>query len=279
MIRGAAALRIRGAEALRFAHRGASTRAPENTLAAFQEAVTLGVDVLEFDVHLSADGVPVVIHDDTVDRTTDGRGPVADLSFAALRKLDAGSWFARRFRGERLPSLDETLHWARGRVGVNIELKAGRTGAPGALARAVARSIGRARFRGFLLLSSFEPEALRHAREALPKAALGLLASRSARRLRPLHRLLVLHAFHPHARLASKRRIAAAHDLGLAVYVWPVNDLPLLRRLTEWGADGLMSDDPKLFRRLGAQTTRHLDARPSSRPRPSRMGRSRSSRG
>ncbi len=219
-------------------------------MAAFEAAVRLGVDAIELDVHLSADGVPVVIHDDTVDRTTNGRGAVADLSFAALRRLDAGAWFARRFRGERLPGLDETLDWARGKVGLNIELKSGATPVLAGLARAVARSIGRARFRGFLVLSSFEPEALKRAREALPKAALGLLASRSARRLRPLHRLLRLHAFHPHTRLASRRRIEAAHDLGLAVYVWPVNDLPLLRRLTEWGADGLMSDDPALFRRL-----------------------------
>ena len=109
---------------LRFAHRGASSRAPENTLAAFEEAIGLGVDAIELDVHLSADGIPVVIHDEWVDRTTDGHGLVSALTFGALRGLDAGAWFDRRFRGERIPSLDEALDLTRERCGLNIEIKA-----------------------------------------------------------------------------------------------------------------------------------------------------------
>ena len=255
-----------GAATLRIAHRGASTRAPENTLAAFAEAARIGVDAIELDVHLSADGVPVVIHDDTVDRTTDGRGPVAGLTFSALRALDAGAWFARRFRGERLPGLDETLDWASGRVGLNVELKAAAAPRLEALTPAVARSIRRSRFNGFLVLSSFEAEALRGARAALPKAALGLLASRTARQMVPLHRALRLHAFHPHVRIAGRRNIDAAHDLGLEVYVWPVNDPTLLRRLVERGADGLMSDDPALFLRLRPTRVGSARGKPARSP-------------
>src|SRR3989442_9967523 len=84
---------------LRIAHRGASARAPENTLAAFKEAIRLGADSIELDAHLSADGVPMVIHDDSVDRTTNGRGAVAALTCRSLRRLDAGAWFSSRFRG------------------------------------------------------------------------------------------------------------------------------------------------------------------------------------
>ena len=92
-----------------WAHRGASASAPENTLAAFRAAEAAGAAGIELDVHLSADGVPVVIHDETVDRTTDGHGPVAALTLCRLRQLDAGRWFAPAFAGEALPTLEEIL--------------------------------------------------------------------------------------------------------------------------------------------------------------------------
>ena len=264
----AAARREASPRLLRIAHRGASARAPENTFAAFEEAVRVGVDAVELDVHLSADGVPVVIHDATVERTTDGRGAVASLSCARLRRLDAGSWFSPRYRGERMPTLDETLDWARGRTGLNVELKAEtaaggsrRRGAgPGgeahavsgleALVRAVALSLKRVRFGELLILSSFDQRALVLARAALPKVRLGLLVSRSTRGLVHLHRRVGLYALHPHRRLARPRIILGAQARGLAVLVWPVNELALMRRLRDSGADGLMSDDPALFRRL-----------------------------
>ncbi|HEU4402844.1 MAG TPA: glycerophosphodiester phosphodiesterase family protein [Candidatus Polarisedimenticolia bacterium] len=250
-----------GPRPLRFAHRGASARAPENTLAAFEEAIRHGVDALELDVHLSADGVPVVMHDDTVDRTTNGHGAVSSLRLETLKRLDAGAWFDRRFRGERVPTLEETLDCARGRCGLNIEIKEPssgrrrRSGSPAsprersgaALAAAVARCLARSRFAGLLIVSSFAPAALIRARAAMPRARLGFLASRSSAGLLPLHRRVGLFALHPHARLASHGRISAAHQAGLAVFVWPVNDVPLMLRLVSLGADGLMTDDPALF--------------------------------
>ncbi len=258
---------------LRFAHRGASARAPENTLAAFEEAIRLGVDAIELDVHLSADGVPVVIHDDTVDRTTDGRGAVAALPLAALRRLDAGSWFGARFRGERIPTLEEALDCARRRCGLNIEIKEARRGTarrarrgragdrtpatdPAALARAVARTISRSRLRDLLLVSSFSRQALERARAAMPRVRLGYLVSRSARGLSSLHRRVELCALHPHHRLATLRRIRAVHRLGLAVFAWPVNDSRLMSRLVAMQVDGLMSDDPSLFHDLATGPAR-----------------------
>src|SRR5580658_7344129 len=91
------------------AHRGASAQAPENTMAAFRLATESGAKWVEFDVHLTQDGVPVIMHDDTLDRTTDGKGKIADASWADVQKLDAGSWFDKRFKGERVPHLDEVL--------------------------------------------------------------------------------------------------------------------------------------------------------------------------
>lgn len=105
------------------AHRGASDKAPENTLVAFERALEQGADALECDVHLSADGEVIVIHDETVDRTTDGHGPVAEMTVAELQRLDAGSWKDRRFAGQRIPTLSEVSELARGRAQLFIELK------------------------------------------------------------------------------------------------------------------------------------------------------------
>ena len=115
------ALRAPGVDVI--AHRGASAYAPENTLSAFGLAIDQGSDWFELDCTLSADGEVVVIHDDTVDRTTDGTGPVIELTFDQLRTLDAGSWKDPKFAGERIPSLDESLHLGGKRVGVYVEIK------------------------------------------------------------------------------------------------------------------------------------------------------------
>jgi glycerophosphoryl diester phosphodiesterase len=104
-------------------HRGAMGTAPENTMASFKQAVELGVEAIELDVHLSKDGKLVVIHDETVDRTTDGTGEVAELTLAELKALDAGSSFDPKFAGERIPTLEEVLAWAKDVVPVVIEVK------------------------------------------------------------------------------------------------------------------------------------------------------------
>ncbi len=124
-------LRSPGSPLLRVGHRGAKGHAPENTLASFQLGMEMGVTAVETDVHLSKDGEVVLIHDHTVDRTTNGHGFVKDLTLAELKKLDAGSWFAARFAGERIPTLTELLIWAKDKVGVAIEIKNGPIYYPG----------------------------------------------------------------------------------------------------------------------------------------------------
>jgi glycerophosphoryl diester phosphodiesterase len=228
-------------------HRGASALAPENTLAAFETAIGDGADGLEFDVRLTRDGVPIVLHDAALDRTTSGRGAVAALDLASIRRLDAGAWFGARFRGERVPTLAETLDLARGRCAVNIELK-DEGGDAVSLARAVGAVIARARFPGLLLVSSFSRPALRAARAAMPRTPLGWLASRSARGLRATHAAVGLWSFHPHLRMATPRRLRAARRLGLRLLVWPVNDGRAARRLAAAEVDGLMTDDPARMR-------------------------------
>jgi len=238
-----------------FAHRGASARAPENTLAAFDRAVRDGAGAIECDVQLCADGRPVILHDTTVDRTTNGRGAVARMTLGQLRQLDAGSWFDRGFRGEPVPTLEETLEFARGRCLLNLELKSGSgTRAGGtrardtALAGAVAAAMRRVGDHGPILLSSFSAATLAAARAVLPRVRLGLLMSRSLRGLHTVHRRLRLHAVHPHLRMADPRRFATVRREGIRIHVWTVNDPALSARLVTLGADGLMTDDPILFR-------------------------------
>jgi glycerophosphoryl diester phosphodiesterase len=135
-----------------WAHRGASALAPENTLAAFRAAEAGGADGLELDVQLSRDGVPVVLHDATVDRTSDGRGAVAELTLTELRRLDVGTWFAPAFAGERLPTLEEVLAWGGRRLRFNIEIKDAAAG------QAVLQQV-RCHPRTAVLVSSFDHEA------------------------------------------------------------------------------------------------------------------------
>src|SRR5205823_7605161 len=115
--------KLRSGRILLGGHRGNADECPENTLTSFRSAIELGVDVIELDVHRSEDGALPVIHDHLLDRTTDGSGLVRDYSMAELKRFDAGSWKDPRFKGERIPSLDEVLTVAKGRVGVAIEIK------------------------------------------------------------------------------------------------------------------------------------------------------------
>jgi glycerophosphoryl diester phosphodiesterase len=243
-----------GATFLCFAHRGSSARAPENTLLAFEAAIEDGADAIECDVRRTLDGVPVVLHDATLDRTTTGRGPLAGTTLRELRRLDAGTWFARHFRGARVPTLAETLDLCRGRAGLNLEMKldglpggrAGRLAEAQALAPAVARVVAQSRFDGYLVVSSFDRKALEAFRATSPGALLGFLVSRSTAAVGAVHRRVGLHAVHPHRRLASAPRLRAIHRRGLLAYVWGVDDAETIVRLARDGADGAMTDDPLL---------------------------------
>lgn len=241
-----------------FAHRGGARRAPENTMAAFAHAVSLGVDGLECDVHLSRDGVPVVIHDPTVDRTTDGRGPVAAMTVAELARLDAGFRFeadgAYPYRGKGIgvPTLAEVL----GRFPdcrVIVELKD--EGAP--LARAVAEVIRECGATDRVCVGSFHGAALAAIRAAAPAVA----TSASASEVRwTLNRSWVgwpfgwpgkFVAFQVPERagrvtIVTPRFVRQVHREGRVVQVWVVDDSADCRRLLDWGVDGLISDRPDI---------------------------------
>jgi len=221
-----------------WAHRGASQRAPENTMAAFALAAESGADGIECDVHLSHDGVPVVIHDETLERTSDGHGAVGRLSLAALKRLDAGSWFGPDWTGEPIPTLEEVLCWAGRGVRVNIEIKSFAAG------RAVLDVLaGRPAAR--VLVSSFDHRLLAALRKQAPGLPLGYLCDSRLWR-RALARAVrdAAESFHPRIDRLSPAMVRACHNAGLKIFPWTVDSPSTMRTLQRRGVDGWFTNEP-----------------------------------
>lgn len=238
---------------LNLGHRGASADAPENTLAAFRRAAELGADGIEFDAKLSRDGVVVILHDATVDRTTDGSGRVSDLSLAELKQLDAGAKFSAKFAGERIPTLEETLDAIGDRLLINIELTNYASRNDGLEAKVLELML-RHPWRERIMLSSFNPIALRRVKRAAPQVVCGLLTlpGRMFQAGRILFARLIpgLDAHHPHHSMTTAGFVRRAHARGQKVNTWTVNAEAEMRRLIAIGVDALMTDQPDVLRRI-----------------------------
>lgn len=225
------------------AHRGAGQLAPENTLAAFRLGHAHGYRMFECDVRLSADGVPFLLHDDVLDRTTDGKGGVAGLDWPALSRLDAGSWHSPGFRGEPLASLQAVLFFCEAQdCALNVELKP-TPGTEFETGVVVARTLQRD-WRGRLppLLSSFRIEALRGAQEGAPALPRALLIERLEPDCVDLALGLGCVAVVAHHALITARFEAWLRSAGLAVLAYTVNDDAEAWRLRQIGVHGLITD-------------------------------------
>jgi glycerophosphoryl diester phosphodiesterase len=231
------------------AHRGANRHAPENTLAAFRAAFELGADAIELDVMLSRDRVPAVIHDARVERTTNGKGRVRELSWAELQELDAGSWFGAAFRGTRIPSLEAVLEEVRGRGWINIELKNYDARGDG-LESVVTALVKRMALERQVLLSSFNPLSLRQAARLapeLPRALLTMPALPIFLRKGWLAFVARPDAYNLEQNQADAQAVRAVHKRGARACVWTVNDPEVARRLRDAGVDGIISDEPDVI--------------------------------
>jgi len=221
-----------------WAHRGASCCAPENTLAAFFEAIASGADGIELDIHLSRDGVPVVIHDDTLDRTTDGCGAVGSETLQQLQRLDAGSWFAAEFAGETIPTLDVVMESFAGRLRLNLEIK--ELGAGMAVLELLSRYPS-----ADIVISSFDYALLYRLRAADPGLPIAVLCDSSSWRCAlQVARDLSACAFHPAADHVSRPMIAACRHRGMPVFVWTVDEVDTARSLARAGVAGFFTNDP-----------------------------------
>jgi len=238
-----------GSRPLNFGHRGASHRAPANTLAAFRKAADLGADGIELDVQLSRDGALVVIHDFSLEATTDGHGLVRTKTLAELRQLHAGSRFDAAFAGERIPTLQEVIEAVGDRLLLNIELKTPALGDDG-LARRVVRLVEERGLAERVVLSSFNPLAIWRARRLNPAIATGLIYSARMRflPLRPrLRHWRRPSALHPHHSLVDGGYMDWARAHGYRVNVWTVDEPAEMRRLIQLGVDVIITNEPDLL--------------------------------
>jgi glycerophosphoryl diester phosphodiesterase len=231
------------------AHRGASAHAPENTLSAFKLAIQKKADVIELDSKLTADEQVVVIHDPTVDRTTDGSGRVNNLPLAALRELDAGAHFGEDFQNEPIPTLEEVFEICARKIFFNIELTNYLTPFD-ILAEKVSQLIERFALKDHIFVSSFHPIPLRHIHKLSPTIPIGFLAkSGSAGFLSRswLGRAIVhYHAIHPEKSDVSPNLVKKVHKSGQRVHPFTVNEPAEMVKLFAIGVDGIITDDPAL---------------------------------
>ena len=239
------------------AHRGGGGLAPENTLAAFRKGMELGSDALEMDLHVTRDGEIVVIHDETLDRTTDGVGSVADLTLKELKRPDAGVKFAPSFRGERVPTLREVIALVKAtgntRIRLDLELKyhPDRPGTPEDFEQRVLEIL---RETGFVLrvnIISFHHPSLATMKALEPGIRTGLLAGGRQAPQDPVALVRQYHAdyYSPSFRHLTAEVVAALHQAGIPIVPWTVNEEAEMRRLIGLGigsfaGDGIVTDYP-----------------------------------
>ena len=228
---------------LNIAHRGASGTFPENTLSAFRAAIGAGADMCELDVQLTRDGYVVVIHDDTVERTTDGKGEVAELTLEELKRLDAGARFKGGvLMGERIPTLDEVFSATSGKCGLNIELKAG------GVEQQVAQIMQARNAFSDSIVSSFDWEYLKNIQQLHFNIRIALLAEEKPIDLMTKAVAMRAHAINPRWDMVTPDLCKAAHEKNLKVYTWTVDADARMRALAECGVDGIMTNYPERLR-------------------------------
>lgn len=218
-------------------HRGAAALEPENTIRSVRKALDLGVDQVEIDVHLTRDGKLIVMHDERVDRTTNGRGYVRDLTLEEIRKLDAG-------KGERVPTLQEVIDVVRGRAILQIELK----GLD--VERYTVDTVEKNRLVDGVMLTSFRHGAVRRTKELNPRLKTGVLFYCYPVRACQLALDARANAIHPNVDFVDRVMVEEAHRLGLEVRVWNSDDEEQMRRLVALGVDAIGSNRPDLLVRI-----------------------------
>jgi len=232
-------------------HRGAMGHAPENTRASFEKALRLGADAVECDVHRSKDGETVVLHDGRLDRTTNGRGPVRSRTWAQLRKLDAGAWFAPRFKKERLWRLGDLIRWARrkktraGRpLNLIVEIKTS-PDSPRRLPAAVVEALAAGGMVDRTIVISFDPRAVRAVKARCPALRAGLLFSNPLPGLTRRMAALGADAIFPKHTLIDRALMTTARRHGWFVGTWTANETAELRRLSSLGVHAAATNYPE----------------------------------
>jgi len=229
-----------------FGHRGASMHAPENTLSAFRLALEMGADGIELDITPSADGVPMVIHDPNLERTTNGKGDVRQLSAAEIQRYDAGVHFGSKYAGERVPTLQEVFEAFGNRTRYNLDMKTFYD-ADRPIVRTVLALIEEFKLEPYVLIASFSLDTLRWFTEESRKIRLGVLISQhTPHMMREDGRRwgVRYEALHPHHSLVDAQAMRRARQHRKKMVVWTVNDPIRKREMAQLGVDAIITDDP-----------------------------------
>lgn len=235
------------------AHRGASGHAPENTLAAMRVAMAMGAHMAELDVQQTADDRLVLLHDDSLERTTNGAGMLWQKPLAELQTYEAGKWFAPQFAGEPLPALEEVIALVRGKMKLNVEVKL--HGHERDVAKLVVETIRREKFERECLVTSFDHRVADEIKARAPELKVGYIFGKEeyhegvflgAAEALSVHHYLVGPEFMKRARAASKE-----------VHVWTVNDKPLMHRLMDLGVDAIITNYPDRLAEVMRERAEH----------------------
>lgn len=219
------------------AHRGASGYAPENTMASFKMALEMKADYLELDVHLTKDGHLVIMHDETVDRTTDGKGAIKDMTLAEIKKLDAGIKYDKKFKGEKVPALEELLKTFAGKVKFNIEIKADEC------EEGVVKFIKKYKIEKDAMVSSFHHEYLQKVKELEPSIVTAGLVMMGPK-IKHLKNTIKADYLNIHESFLTNAVYDKARAAGLGVVVWTVNEKDSMNKFVQMGVDGIITNFP-----------------------------------
>jgi glycerophosphoryl diester phosphodiesterase len=242
----------RFARPLLIGHRGYPARFPENTLASFKGAIQAGCDMIELDVTLTKDRKVVVIHDDTLDRTTTGKGPVRGHALAEIKALDAGSWFDARFAAERVPELSEVMRLTAGRCMLNIEIKESAFEADypaDAIEHQVVTLVKTSGAIDRVIISSFDQRILERIAAMDAPPAIACISSHGADK-RVLEMLIAMKAFswHPLFKILTRDQVDMLHAAGLKVFPWTIDTRAEAEKLLALGVDGLICNELRIMR-------------------------------
>jgi glycerophosphoryl diester phosphodiesterase len=240
------------------AHRGYRAKYPENTLASFEAAIAVEADMIELDVCLTLDRIPVVIHDKTLERTTTGKGLVSAHTLSELKTLDAGSWFGAEFKGEAIPTLEELLLKIKGRITVNIEIKPEsfeEPSPPDAIEVQICEMVEKLEMADSVLISSFEHSFFARIqcwyREQNKSTVIRTaplqeapLADNLAAALCQRHST---YSYHPDECLVTPELIQHLHTDGFRIFPYTINDEKRMEQLIKWGVSGIISDEPEIL--------------------------------
>ncbi|CAN5354237.1 glycerophosphodiester phosphodiesterase [soil metagenome] len=236
------------------AHRGASFSAPENTMPAFNKAIEMKADMIELDVLPTRDNIPIVLHDEKLNRTTTGEGPVAGTLFRELQELDAGSWFDPSFKNTKIPSLETVLKWAKNKIALNIEIKGnGRRSGESDLESQIIEMIDHYDMRDHVVISSFRCNAIRQVKKSSPTTSTALLNwkySYGTRRVYLFMRYCKADGLNILARQMKDPLMNLLKKNHVPVWIYTVNNEQDMRIAIRKGATGIITDRPDLLRRV-----------------------------